>query len=128
MNNGLGNTTDRKLGRLVGWLISFGLSDRGVAYEIRSGRTFLGSKDTQAEGTIVVSDSTVDSPHLAIKASQKHRVHIQDVFSRSGSFIRRGNSELEMRLEGPTELEHGDWIRVGNDIRFQVCLIELAGR
>lgn len=120
--------SEKKIGRLVGWLISFGLSDRGMAYEIRSGRTFLGSNEGLTDDAIVVTEATIDSPHLAIKASQKHRVHIQDVFSRSGSFIRRSDSDQETRLEGPTELEHGDWIRIGNSVRFQVCLIPAIGR
>lgn len=128
MNNDSGHHPEKKVGRLVGWLISFGISDQGVAYEIRSGRTFLGSREDGTDSAIVVAESSIDSPHLAIKASQKHRIHVQDVFSRAGSFIRRGSSEQETRLQGPIELEHGDWIRVGNEVRFQVCLIEATGR
>jgi hypothetical protein len=120
--------TEKRRGRLVGWLVSYGLNDQGVAYEVRSGRTFLGSQDDTDHSTIVVDESSIDSPHLAIKANQKHRVLVQDVFSRSGTFIQRGDSDQEERLEGPTELGHGDWIRIGSSTRFQFCLIQVSGR
>ena len=120
--------TEKRRGRLVGWLISYGLNDQGVAYEVRSGRTFLGSQDDTGNPTIVVAESSIDTPHLAIKANQKHRVLVQDVFSRSGTFIQRGDSDQEERLEGPIELGHGDWLRIGSSTRFQFCLIQVSGR
>ena len=120
--------TEKRRGRLVGWLVSYGLNDQGVAYEVRSGRTFLGSQDDAGSSTIVIAESSIDSPHLAIKANQKHRVLVQDIFSRSGTFIQRGDSDQEERLEVPTELRHGDWIRIGSSTRFQFCLIQISGR
>lgn len=118
----------QKKGRLVGWLVSYGLSDSGKSYEIRSGRSFIGSSDEGISRAITVNESSIDSPHLAIKASQKHRVHILDVFSRAGSFVRRGDSDSETKIDGSTEVGHGDWIRIGNSVRFQVCLVESNGR
>ena len=120
--------TEKRRGRLVGWLISYGLNVQGVAYEVRSGRTFLGSQNDIDNSTIVVAEPTIDTPHLAIKANQKHRVLVQDVFSRSGTFIQRGDSDQEERLEGPIELGHGDWLRIGSSTRFQFCLIQVSGR
>lgn len=122
-----GRGGDRR-GRLVGWLVSYGLNDRGVAHEVRSGRTFLGSEDDRSGTVIVVDESSIDTLHLAIKANQKHRVVVQDVFSRTGTFIQKGGADQEERLEGPTEIEHGDWMRVGNSTRFQFCQIQVAAR
>ena len=120
--------SNQKKGRLVGWLVSYGLSDSGESYEIRSGRSFIGSSDEGLSRSISVNESSIDSPHLAIKASQKHRVHILDVFSRAGSFVRRRDSDSETKIDGSTEVGHGDWIRIGNSVRFQVCLVDGAGR
>lgn len=123
-----GGRGGNRRGRLVGWLVSYGLNERGLAHEVRSGRTFLGSEDDSLGMAIVVDDSSIDSLHLAIKANQKHRVVIQDVFSSTGTFIQRVGTDQEARLEGPTEIEHGDWIRVGNSTRFQFCHIQISAR
>lgn len=114
------NTTNR----LVGWLVSFGIEESGFSYEIRAGRCFVGSAKQDGLRILTVDESSVSTPHLAMKASAKHRVMVQDVFSEHGSFITRDGKTKEELISGPTELRHGDWLRVGKNTRFQVCLID----
>lgn len=114
--------------RLVGWLVSYQLDEQGAAYEIRAGRSFLSSKSMQGDKIITVAEPSVCSPHLALSASAKHRVVIQDIFSKHGSYLTRSGSRDEKEISGPVEVEHGDWIRVGERTRFQVCMIHGGGK
>ena len=114
--------------RLVGWLVSYGLDELGLTYEIRAGRSFVCARKCVEGRQLNVEEESISSPHLVLKASNKHRVMVQDIFSDHGSFITRGESDKEQPISGPTEVKHGDWIRVGNNTRFQVCLIDGQGR
>jgi len=119
-------SSEQRLSRLVGWLVSYGLDDRGAAYEIRAGRLLISSAAASDVRTIAISERSVSSPHLAVSASTKHQVLIQDIFSEHGTFIRKAGSEREERITGPTSLDHGDWLRIGEKMRFQVCLIDMG--
>lgn len=113
--------------RLIGWLISYAMDDDGFSYEIRAGRTLVGSEEQPGARLFAIEDTTISAPHLAVKATAKHRVMIQDIFSEHGSFITREGNSDEQLVTGPTELKHGDWLRVGKNSRFQVCLIDGPG-
>ena len=110
--------------RLIGWLVSYADDSRGAAHEIRSGRSFISSDELPNTRIITIAERDISSPHLALNASPRHRVMVQDIFSESGSYLIRGRSGDEIAVRGPTEIEHGDWIRVGAHTRFQVCLID----
>jgi len=111
--------------RLVGWLVSYALDQDGFTYEIRSGRTLIGSgKKNNGIRLLTLEENTISDPHLAMNASTKHRVYVQDIFSDAGSFIVRSASGREEDINGPVELKHGDWIKIGKNTRFQVCLID----
>jgi len=110
--------------KLIGWLVSFGLDDAGKYFELRSGRTLISAKNGNDTNTITLAETSVSAPHMALSASSSHKLLIQDIFSRHGTFITRSDEEEETRLNGPTPVEHGDWIRIGQNTRFQVCLID----
>ncbi len=111
--------------RLVGWLVSYGLDELGSAFEIRAGRSFIVARKSCCDGrTFDIDEDSISSPHLVMKATPKHKVMVQDIFSDNGSYITRCNSDKEQPITGPTEIRHGDWIRVGKSTRFQVCLID----
>lgn len=109
--------------RLVGWLVSYQHDEKGFAYELRSGRSFVTKEKLANARFLAVQDDTVSSPHMAIKATVKHKVIVQDIFSDQGSFISRANGQ-ESSINGPVELQHGDWLRIGKNSRYQVCLID----
>jgi hypothetical protein len=113
--------------RLVGWLISYALDRMGKAFEIRSGRTFLGNQEL-GERSITLNAEDISIAHAALSASTHHKVVLQDVFSQSGTFIAQSGAAQEQRVQGPIEVKHGDWLRFGNKTRFQVCLIDGPSR
>ncbi|MBX7138894.1 MAG: hypothetical protein K1X83_13040 [Oligoflexia bacterium] len=114
--------------RLIGWLISYDLDALGKAYEIRAGRTLITSGNGDGRRTITISSSDLSAPHLAMNASAKHTLQVQDIFSEAGSFITRNGSSEEQPLSGPAEIKHGDWLRIGTKARFQLCLIDGPAR
>lgn len=114
--------------RLVGWLVSYALDSKGRAYEIRSGRSFITANELPGQRGVTLADGTIECAHLALSASQRHKVMIQDIFSDSGTFVTKAGSPKETRVAGPMELEHGDWVRIGEKTRFQVCLIDGSAR
>ena len=114
--------------RLVGWLVSYGIDTLGAAYEIRAGRLLITSTPSSDLRTIAVTERSVSSPHMAVNATPKHRVVIQDIFSEHGTFITKNGDEQEQRVSGPTPLDHGDRLRIGETMRFQVCLIDMGRR
>ncbi|RMG45275.1 MAG: FHA domain-containing protein [Candidatus Dadabacteria bacterium] len=114
--------------RLIGWLVSYQLDKMGKAYELRSGRSFIASRPVENEPTISIDEQDIDTPHLALSASKNHKLMAQDIFSSGGSYLKRCQSDEEVQLGSPVQLKHGDWIRIGEKIRFQVCLINGAGK
>ncbi len=116
--------TSQRENRLVGWLVSFEMDARGKSFEIRAGRSLLSSETGKDKRVITVQDDSISSPHVALSASTRHKVMVQDIFSDFGTYITKGNSGKESEVHGPTELEHGDWLRIGEKTRLQVCLID----
>jgi len=116
--------TNATSGRLVGWLVSYSEDDLGTAHEIRSGRTLISSGRIGENRVITVSDKSVSLPHSALRASQKHRITIQDIFSESGTYLQKSEDDSEVKLNEPTEIDHGDWVRFGAAERYQLCLID----
>lgn len=116
---------DRRDNRLLGWLVSYGLDAQGAAFEIRAGRSLLTARSLGDKREILVAEETISAPHAAINAiSRDDVVLLQDIFSDYGTFISRAGQREESPVEGAVVLHHGDWIRVGETVRFQVCLID----
>ncbi len=109
--------------QLMGWLVSYGLDERGVSFELRTGRSFVTADRAASGRTVTIADRTVSSPHAAILVSREQPVLLQDVFSEQGTFLMRSGAGDEVRVTGPVELGHGDWVRFGKTVRFQVCLV-----
>jgi hypothetical protein len=120
--------TETRRSRLVGWLISYAVDEKGAYHEIRAGRSLItsldGSDQILEQKVISIDGAGIDLPHAALKASSKHRLMLNDVFSQQGTYIRKAGSNSESKVEGPIEVGHGDWLRFGAESRFQVCLID----
>ncbi len=112
------------IARLIGWLVSYEHNQLGESFEIRAGRTLVSSEDSEGERTLTLEADDICSPHSAMRASSTHRVMVQDVFSTHGTFVTRGGSRNEEKVSGPIEVKHGDWLRFGQNVKYQVCLIE----
>ena len=110
--------------RLVGWLVSYEMDNKGKSFEIRAGRSLMSSENSQDKRVITVRENSVSAPHVALSASPRHKVMVQDIFSEFGTYLTKASSGKELEVQGPTELEHGDWLRIGDKTRLQVCLID----
>ena len=128
MNTQQSSTSSNSTGRLIGWLVSYALDSRGRAYEIRVGRSFITAAPIPGQRGITLENSSVECAHIALSASPRHKVMIQDIFSDSGTFVSKASTNKEARVTGPMEIEHGDWLRIGDKTRFQVCLIDGSAR
>ncbi len=109
--------------RLVGWLVSYALDELGFSYPIMAGKSFIGKANCNNHPTLTVNDKSIETPHFVIKANTKHQVFAEDILSDAGSYLQH-EDETEERITGTVELKHGDWIRIGNNTKFQVCLID----
>lgn len=118
----------KSISRLVGWLVSYASEARGAFFEIRAGRSIISSEKASSERCIMVQEDSISAPHCAMSASTRHTVVLQDIFSENGTWIVKSGSKDEKPINGPVEIEHGDWIRIGDNTRFQVCLIDGPGR
>src|SRR5438105_1464880 len=103
-------TSSAEGNRLVGWLVSYGVDTQGAPYEVRSGRTLITADADTGKKSILVTDSAISSPHAAVRASSKHKVLVQDIFSENGTFLMRSGSSEETPITGPMGMDHGDWI------------------
>ena len=110
--------------RLIGWLVSYADDSKGNAYELRVGRALISKEGESDERLMVVKDPSIAAPHAALSGNASHEIYIQDIFTQSGTYVKKGASPLEQKIEGPTKLEHGDWLRFGEKSRYQVCLIQ----
>ena len=119
--NGSGDTS------LLGWLVSYELDQEGFSFEIREGRTLISADGTTAAHFLSLNEKSISSPHAALLAQEYHKVMLQDIFSEHGCFLTRAGDEKEVPIDGPVAIAHGDWIRIGNKNRFQVCLIDDPG-
>ncbi len=117
-----------KAQRLIGWLVSYQNDEMGESHEIRSGRTLISSKNGLDGKVIEINEQSIAAPHSAMSASQQHQLVLQDIFSPSGTFLQRSSDKEEQKVDGPIEVHHGDWIRVGEETKFQVCLIDAPHR
>jgi hypothetical protein len=113
----------RPSNKLIGWLVSYQSNDRGSYYELRAGRSFIGSGVIQNERLINLDPKESNTAHAVLNASPEYHVVVQDIFSDSGTFVTKSSSGEEIAVSSPVELEHGDWLRVGEMLKFQVCLI-----
>lgn len=113
-----------KKDRLIGWLVSYEKDSKGEMHEIRTGRSFISAQDMPHDRAITLDAQDISTPHMALSGTAQHRLMVQDIFSSAGSFLIRGRSGEEVIVRGPTELQHGDWLKVGESTKFQVCLID----
>ncbi len=108
--------------KLVGWLVTYAGAEMGKSYEIRVGRSIISNKSGD-NPLLLINTSDVNAPHAALKASLDHKVMLQDIFSDYGTFV-TNLAGSEIQVTSPVQLEHGDWLRIGERARFQVCLID----
>lgn len=110
-------------GRLFGWLVNYADPD-GSAIELREGRFFI-SGSSLKPNDLVLDDPSVSTPHAMVSIALDGGLQMQDLMSDRGLFVRRRNGDTYNREE-QVQIEHGDWLRIG-DLEFLVSLIAHVG-
>lgn len=128
MSTAPNSRTNSSGSRLIGWLVSYAQDIKGKAFEIRAGRSLITADKIENTKIVLVSHPSISSPHAALSASPRHKLMLQDIFSEHGTFLIRSNTDKELAVNGPVEVEHGDWLKIGSETRFQVCLIDGPSR
>ena len=93
--------------KLVGWLVSYTLSDMGVDFRLFEGRNIIG-RDLDCQ--ISVDDTTVSAKH-AVLLYRAGRYSITDQQSTQGTFVNGEDIEL-----APRYLNDGDLIKLGKTV------------
>ena len=101
-NEGNIHSADRKL---VGWLVTFSSYSAGEDYQLREGRTIIGS---DSECDISLNDNEVSGKHATI-LYRKNKFRIKDELSTNGT---RLNNNIDLMGEHG-DLNDGDKIIIG---------------
>lgn len=105
--SGVGGGEVRSSRKLVGWLVSYTLSDMGVDFKLFEGRNIIG-RDLDCQ--ISVNDGTVSGKH-AVLLYREGSYFIQDSLSTSGTRV-NGNDTGVVAVN----LNDGDIIQVGKTV------------
>ncbi len=100
-------------GKLIGWMVNFAQDPTGVARELRTGQFFIG-KQRLRNNDMVLSESTVSTPHALVKANFKDGIRMQDLMSEHGTFVKRAGQNGYNRHYEAITLQHGDWLKLGD--------------
>lgn len=112
--SGLGGGEVRSSRKLVGWLVSYTLSDMGVDFKLFEGRNVIG-RDLDCQ--ISVNDGTVSGKHCVL-LYREGSYFIQDSLSTSGTRV----NGLDTSVNAVT-LNDGDVIQVGKTVfKFRTSL------
>lgn len=112
--SGVGGGEVRSSRKLVGWLVSYTLSDMGVDFKLFEGRNIIG-RDLDCQ--ISVNDGTVSGKH-AVLLYRDGGYFIQDSLSTSGTRV-NGNDTGVVAVT----LNDGDIIQVGKTVfKFRTSL------
>ncbi|MCB0328883.1 MAG: FHA domain-containing protein [Bdellovibrionales bacterium] len=112
-------------GRLYGWLVSFKNSN-GQALELREGKFFVTSSSLK-DNDLVLDSPSISTPHALVAVSAERGLVVQDLMSDRGVFLRTSDEDTYRKEEETVRLEHGDWIRFGDE-EFLVSLIPTPPR
>ena len=104
---GFGGGEIRSSRKLVGWLVSYTLSDMGVDFKLFEGRNVIG-RDLDCQ--ICVNDGTVSSKH-AVLLYREGSYFIQDSLSTSGTRVNGSDTGVNA-----ITLNDGDIIQVGKTV------------
>lgn len=93
------------IGKLVAFLVTYGISPNGTYFPIREGREIIGRA---ASATIKIDDAQLSKEH-AIILYRNNKFIFEDLLSTNGSFV-NGKDVIER-----IELHHSDIIEMGNN-------------
>ena len=107
-------------GRLLGWLVNYSTNSKGVSFELRSGRRFVG-RQALRQDDIIIPDSALSTPHSLLQV-EDGQIFIQDLMSENGTFVKSSSGTEFVRKDSSVKLSHGDVVKFGS-YELIVCLI-----
>ena len=108
-------------GDLVGWFVDYSGNARGSGIEVRSGRFFIGRQKLR-NGDMLLSDSSISTPHCMVTSAPGESLHVQDLMSERGTYVKRAGSDVYAPVTNTISLEHGDWLKLG-EYEVLVCFV-----
>lgn len=103
-------------GKLVGWLVAFGVNTDGTDYRLHAGRNVIGASPSC---DITTDDEAVSGVHASI-VYRNGRCLIKDELSSNGTFVNG------TEIQEPCPLQNYDEVRVGNTTLTFVSVERLA--
>jgi len=107
-------------GKLLGWLVNYSMNGKGVSFELRSGRRFVG-RQALRQDDLIIPDSALSTPHCLLQV-EDGQMFIQDLMSENGTFIKSSNSNEFLKKDASVKLNHGDIVRFGS-YELIICLV-----
>jgi len=107
-----GEKPDKKIKKLIGWLVSFDLNAEGTDFKLYNGKLKIG-RDQSNE--IVLDDPDVSDEHVLILCGD-NQILLQDELSANGTFV-NGN-----KIDSRVKLKDNDEIKVGKT-SFKIKII-----
>jgi len=104
----------KKLGKLVGFLVSYVSDAMGRYVELREGRLLVTSGESSSDSALVIFDESVSPMHAIMRISADGTILILDQLSEHGTRIRRAESgKVESLMGDKSTLCHGDVVIFG---------------
>jgi pSer/pThr/pTyr-binding forkhead associated (FHA) protein len=69
---------------------------------------------------LIIDDPSISTPHALMRVSGEKGLHVEDLMSECGVFVRAQDGAAYQREEDAV-LRHGDWVRFG-DVEYVVTL------
>lgn len=119
-----GKPREASTSRLFGWLVSY-QDSTGASIELREGKALLTGSSLK-KGDLVIDAPSISTPHAMFIMRADSGLFIQDLMSERGVWVRRKGQDTYQREEDGVVLNHGDWVRFGDE-EFLVSLVPYIG-
>jgi hypothetical protein len=106
---------------LVGWFVNYSTNAKGLSFEIRVGRQFVGRQSLRGDD-LIIQDSAVSTPHCLLQVDDSTHVMLQDLMSEQGTYVKKNGSSEYERIDSSIQLEHGDRVKLGS-YELVICLV-----
>ena len=105
----------KKLGKLVGFLVSYVSDPMGRYVELREGRLLVTSGESSSDSSLVILDESVSAMHAIMRIAADGAILILDQLSEHGTRIRRAEGgKVDSLMGDKSSLGHGDVVIFGD--------------
>ena len=116
----------KKLGKLVGFLVSYVSDPMGRYVELREGRLLVTSGESSSDSSLVILDESVSAMHAIMRIAADGAILILDQLSEHGTRIRRAEGgKVDSLMGDKSSLGHGDVVIFG-ECEYHVVVMGAA--